>query len=265
MNTIPDTAETAASAPTARITERALCELIDRALVAAPRDRDDDPARYPVLIEGEPHQVRMVATDGHRIATVARDCTGPGLPPRLLVRPKHLADLRKQLRARSHADVTLALTDAGLAVEGAADRVLPLERDATFPPHQRMLPWPAVTVEVRCGDLLAALRRIAEFADRRNPGFRPVRLEVGSGRLTVSVPHPSPAVPTATVPVTYNPVTYNGEAFTIGVNARYLIDALRLQASRDTIVLGLTDERSPAIIWGLRDPGFTYAVMPMML
>jgi DNA polymerase III sliding clamp (beta) subunit (PCNA family) len=109
--------------------------------------------------------------------------------------------------------------------------------------------------------MLAALRRVAEFADRRNPGFRPVRLDLQPGRLTVSVAQPaSPALPTATVPS-----NYDGPPLRIGFNARYLTEPLRLHSARDTIALGLTDERSPAIIRGARDPGFTYAVMPMLL
>jgi DNA polymerase-3 subunit beta len=257
---MPDTAEQGAPAPTARIAERALCELLDRALIAALRDTDADPARVPVLIEGAPNKVRMVATDNHRLSVAERECAGPGLPPRLLVRPKHLADLRDGLRARSQAEVTLRVTEAGLAVEGAADRVLPFERDDIFPAYQRILASPAVTAEVLCEDLLAALRRVAAFADRSNPRFRPVRLELGPGRLRVSVPDASRAVLTATVPS-----SYTGKPLSIGFNARYLAQALRLHPSRDIITIGLTDERSPAIISGLRDPGFTYAVMPMLL
>jgi DNA polymerase-3 subunit beta len=259
--TLPmDTAEHGAPAPTARITERALCELLDRALVAAPRDTDADPARLPVLLKRAPHELRMVATDGYRLAVAERECAGPGLPPRLLVRPKHLADVRDGLRARSQAEVTLRVTAAGLAVEGAADRVLPLERDATFPRYERILPRPTVTAQVPCADLLAALRRVAAFTDRPAPGFRPVRLELGPGRLTVSVPHPSPALPTATVPI-----TYDGEALTIGFNARFLIEPLRLHPARDTIAIGFTDERSAATMRGAHDPRFTYVVMPMAI
>jgi DNA polymerase-3 subunit beta len=256
---MPDTAEHGDPAPTARIAERALCELLDRALVAAPRDTDADPARVPVLIEGAPNALRMVATDNHRLSVAERECAGPGLPPRLLVRPKHLADLRDGLRARSRAEVILRATEAGLAVEGAADRVLPLERHATFPPYERVLPSAAVTAEVPCGDLLAALRRVAAFTDRPAPGFRPVRLELGPGRLTVSVREPSPAVPTATVPS-----SYTGKPLTIGFNARYLIGALCLHPARDIVTIGLTDPHSPAIIRGARDSGFTYIVMPMI-
>jgi DNA polymerase-3 subunit beta len=257
-----DTTEHGTPAPTARIAERALAELIDRALIAALRDTDADPARLPVLIEGAPNQVRMVATDGHRLAITRRECAGPGLPPRLLVRPKHLADLRDGLRARSHAEVTLRATEAGLAVEGAADRVLPLERHATFPPYAHVAPSPAVTAEVTCRDLLAALRRVAASADRTAPGFRPLRLDFQPGRLTISIvaQPPSPALPTATVPV-----TYTGKPLSIGFNARYLIEPLRLHPARDIIALDMTDQHTPAIIRGARDPGFTYIVMPMVL
>jgi DNA polymerase-3 subunit beta len=259
---MPDTAEHGDPAPTARIAERALCELLDRALVAARRDTDSDPARVPVLLEGARNALRMVATDNHRLVVAERECAGPGLPPRLLVRPKHLADLRKQLRARSQAEVTLRLTEAGLEVEGAADRVLPFERDDIFPAYQRILPSPAVTAEVTCGDLLAALRRVAASADRTAPGFRPLRLDFQPGRLTISVvaQPPSPALPTATVPV-----TYTGKPLSIGFNARYLIEPLRLHPARDTIALGFTDQHTPAIIRGARDPGFTYIVMPMVI
>jgi DNA polymerase-3 subunit beta len=245
----------------ARITEGALRQLLDRALVATGRDTDADPSRSPVLIEGAPHKVRMVATDGHRLAIAERDCAEAKPSSRLLVRPRHFAELREQLRARSQAEVTLRVTEAGLAVEGAADRVLPLERRATFPDYQSILPSPTATAEVPCGDLLAALRRVAEFADRRAPGVRPVRLDLEPGRLTVSVARPSsPALPTATVPA-----AYNGEALSIGFNERYLSGPLRLQHARDTIALGFTDQHTPAVIRAARDPGFTYIVMPMLL
>jgi DNA polymerase-3 subunit beta len=108
--------------------------------------------------------------------------------------------------------------------------------------------------------MLAALRRVSAFADRRNPGFRPVRLDLEPGRLTVSVPDPSPALPTATVPV-----TYTAKPLSIGFNARYLIDALRLHPARDIIALEMTDQHTPAIIRGARDRGFTYIVMPMLI
>jgi DNA polymerase-3 subunit beta len=263
MNAMPDTTEHGAPAPTARIAERALCELLDRALVAARRDTDADPARYPVLIEARPHALRMVATDGYRLALVEREWERPKFPAQLYVAPSHLIALRERLRPRAKAPVTLTVKRAGLAVESdAACIILPLTAEATFPDYQFVLLSPSSTVlHVPRRDFLPALRCVAASADKDFPGFRPVRLDLEPGRLTVSVAKPSsPAVPTATLSI-----SYDGKPLSFGFNARFLIEALHLYDARETIALGLTDPHTPAIIRGLRDPRFTYAVMPMLL
>jgi DNA polymerase III sliding clamp (beta) subunit (PCNA family) len=59
------------------------------------------------------------------------------------------------------------------------------------------------------------------------------------------------------------PMRYNARPLTIVFNTRHLTDVLRLHAAHDIISIGITDDASPVVIRGLRDPRFTYVLMPL--
>lgn len=239
--------------PMVRIVARTFREMLDRTLFAAGRD----PARpylSTVLIETQlPRALRLVASDGYRLAVVERDCEVVDLPPGLVVQRKPLTDLHERLVVgRSDAQMTLVLTDRGLDVRTTDDTsiILPVLRDVTFPYHEAIPKSHGITAEVPCEEFLDALYRLY-------PKHSPtVRLHFDHGRLDV--------VSDANPQFSALSMRYDARPLTITFNTHHLTDVLRLHAAYDIISIGITDDASPVVIRGSRDPRFTYVLMPVL-
>jgi DNA polymerase-3 subunit beta len=249
----------AAASATIKVSPGTLRDMIDKTLFAVSSDETRLNLSGVYVIAGEAGTLRMVATDGHRLAMIERPVTGAKLERSVILPRKGLVEARRLLdEAESDGELALSVTakDARIAV-GDVSFFMRLV-DGEFPDYRQVIPKSTrVQVKVQRDDLLAALRRTSLLASERSRG---VKLSIERGKLEISASNPDQGEASEEIEA-----AYAGEALSIGFNARYLLDVLNAHGQGDVIELGLTDEVGPGIVKGAQDDSYTYVVMPMRL
>ena len=105
--------------------------------------------------------------------------------------------------------------------------------------------------------LHAALRRVSVVSSERTRG---VKLQADNGRLEISSINPDLGEASEELAV-----EYDGESFSIGFNAKYLMDVLGVLQSSAHVDISFNDEVSPGVVRCEGDADYLYVVMPMRL
>jgi DNA polymerase III subunit beta len=235
-----------------------LREMIDRTLFAVSSDETRFNLSGVFLSNGDDGVLRMVATDGHRLALIDRRLPSAKIERGVIMPRKGLVEARKLLDEAEDAEVTMVVSpkDIRLVLRSVSFFMRLVEGE--FPDYRQVIPGaPRVQARANRDDFLAALRRTSLLASERSRG---VKLHLERGKLELSASNPDQGEASEEVDV-----QYTGEPLTIGFNARYLMDMLAVHAEGDVIELGLTDEVGPGVVRGSQDPEYTYVVMPMRL
>lgn len=196
-----------------------------------------------VHIEGR--VIRAVSTDGHRLQLCETPHKGDELPP-MLVPPKGAA----LLRALGKGAAQLSVKDGNLFAQHEATTVGVRLVDETFPPYGAVVPKKAKQViTIERGMLLDATKRALSVAGP----IGALRLTTNSDGLTLAAEDQdgSGGVEELRAEAV--------EAETIGLNGRYLCDALA-KCSADDIELWLSGPLDPVC---LRAEGYIGVIMPM--
>ncbi len=239
-----------------KIASGTLREMIDKTLFAVSTDE----TRFNlsgVYLESGDDGLRMVATDGHRLAMIERALKAPALPKGVIMPRKGLVEVRKLLE-QEEAELSLVIAEKDVRVQTPEVAFFMRLIEGEFPDYKQVIPGSTRSkVRMNREDFLGALRRIALLASERSHG---VRLGLQKGTLEVAASNPEQGEASEDIEV-----SYNGEPMTVGFNARYLLDVLGVHAAGDMMELGLTDEVGPGVLQGSQDATFTYVLMPMRL
>jgi len=206
----------------------------------------------------EPGTLRMVATDGHRLALVDRAVVDAQIPRGVIMSRKGLSEIRKLLDETGEQELTLVVADKDVRVHTAAVSFFMRLVEGEFPDYKQVIPAePRLRAQLTRDEFLAAMRRTSLMASERSHGVK-LRLEPGTLELSASNPDAGEASEDLEVAFTGSPIT-------IGFNGKYIIDALTVHAPGDSMELALTDEVGPGVLRGSQDPAYTYVLMPMRL
>ncbi|MGH8059959.1 MAG: DNA polymerase III subunit beta [Candidatus Entotheonellia bacterium] len=206
-------------------------------------------------------EAQMVATDGHRLASIRRECAGVGPSVKQVIVPrKALEELRKSLEDSSedeHDEVMLSLLDQHLLVRRGNLWLSTRLIDGQFPAYERVIPkgHPKHVILAK-ETFMSSLRRVSLLAPEKS---RAVRLTLAPGVVTVL--SDSPELGEARDELE---AEYQDEGVTVGFNARYLMDVLN--AVDDTqVVLEVKDPVSSALIRPVGDGDNLFVIMPLRL
>jgi DNA polymerase-3 subunit beta len=243
---------------TASVEAAVLSLMIERTMYAASVDE----TRYNlngVYLEvlDQPGRIRMVATDGHRLATVDRTLSEDplGLENGVIIPRKGLGELKKLVDEDDADQIDLAFDgNNGLARKGKVTLVMRLI-EGEFPNYSQVLPKKIERNVVIPGeDLIRALRRVALLSSERS---KAVKLEFTDGRLTISSSNPDLGDAREELDI-----DFAGDEITIGFNAKYLLDALSTLKAKE-VRFGLQNELAPAQFVPTDDDDTLAVVMPM--
>jgi DNA polymerase-3 subunit beta len=219
-----------------------------------------------VYLEATKDSLKMVATDGHRLALCERAITGDfQLKKGVIVPKKGLYELRRLLDEASTAPCELGFNEtSGVFRRGELTMVMRLI-DGAFPDYAQVIPKEAErTVTLDRTKFLETLKRMTVISSDR--ATNPVRLELTDS--TVKVTSQNPDLGDAHEQLQ---VVYSGAALSIGFNARYLMDVLNV-IDVDQVNLELCDELSPGVLKPKLDEGaagaggkYTAVIMPMRI
>jgi len=233
---------------------RTLKEMLGQTSFAVSHDETRH-ALNGVLFSFQGKEVRLVATDGHRLALSSR-AIGQGVGGVTGIVPrKAVAEIMRVLGTGE--DVQLAITENQFVLQMPNFVMTARLIEGQFPNYEAVIPraHPGKLVISRMA-LMAALRRVAVMAEERN---KPVKFILNPAALTLSA-----ASAEAGEAEEVLEVSYSGEAVTIGFNSRYVLDAMT-PLEKDQIVLEFKDALSPGVIKGGEEEGYCCVIMPMRI
>ena len=239
-----------------------LADMIDRTMYAASVDETRynlNGVFFEVDSDAEEHKLRMVATDGHRMALVERATSAAieGLASGVIIPRKGLGELKRLVDEEESEDIELSFEgNSGLARSGDVTLVMRLI-EGEFPNYQQVIPTEITNyLVVPTEPLVRVLRRVALLSAERS---RAVRLELSEGQMTISSQNPDLGEAQEELDV-----DYTGAEIAIGFNARYLQDALGAVGSKE-VRLGFRDQNYQVQIQPADDADSLSVVMPMRL
>ena len=252
------TLPTASPRKMTKIQAAVLAEMIERTIYAASADE----TRYNlngVYFEflPETEKLRMVATDGHRLAYVDRSLGTPlnSLEQGVIIPRKALIELRRLVDEEDADEVEIGFEgNNGLVRKEGVTLVMRLI-EGEFPNYRQVIPQQLTQhLTIPIEPLRQALRRVALLSSERS---RAIKLELTSGRLRLSSNNPDLGEAQEDLDV-----DYAGEELAIAFNARYLLDCLTALTAKE-VRLSLQDERSPTQLVPTDDDDTLAVVMPM--
>ena len=217
-----------------------------------------DETRYAlngILFVLQGQDLRLVATDGHRLAVSVRTLGQGGGSVSGIVPRKAVSEINRVLSAGE--EVQIALTENQFVLQMPNFIMTARLIEGQFPNYEAVIPknHPQKLVIGRVA-LASALRRVAVMAEDRN---KPVRfvLTPASLRLAASSQELGEAEESLDV-------DYSGEEVIIGFNSRYVLDALS-PVEKEQISLEFKDGLSAGLIRSVEEEGYCCVIMPMRI
>jgi DNA polymerase III subunit beta len=213
-----------------------------------------------VFLENHQGSLRMVATDGHRLAMIDRNINGK-VPDKGVILPrKGLVEAKKLLESADGGEAAVTLwIDGPIAriSHGHAELFMRLI-DGEFPDYRQVIPKQSkATVSLLREELLRALGCMSVLSTERAKG---VRITLKPGTLEVQASNPDSGEGIDEIEV-----AYAGEELSIGFNGRYLIEALVTMRDGEKVEFMASDDVSPGVLRPEGDDRYCYVVMPMRL
>src|ERR671919_1244888 len=200
-----------------------------------------DETRYAlngVLFALSGNEMRLVATDGHRLALSVRTLGETGRAVTGIVPRKAIAEVMRVLGAGE--EVQLGITENQFVLQMPNFVMTARLIEGQFPNYEAVIPkgHPGKLALSRPA-LVSALRRVSVMAEERN---KPVKLTLAptSLKLTASSAELGEAEEALTV-------DYAGDEVTIAFNSRYILDALS-PLDEDAVVFEFKDALSPGVV-----------------
>ncbi len=204
---------------------------------------------------GDRQVLRAVATDGHRLAQVEIACPeGAGGMPGVIVPRKTVNELHRLVENNTGV-VKIGVDAAKIRFEIGRVTMTSKLIDGTFPDYGRVIPQGNdKKLNVSNHDFMKAVDRVSTIASERG---RAVKLNIGDGKLVLSVNNPEGGSATEEIGV-----EYGAAPLEIGFNARYLLD-IAGQLEGESARFLLADAGSPTIVRDAADDTALYVLMPM--
>lgn len=202
-------------------------------------------------------ELRLVATDGHRLAYASEDIGSQHQDRVEVILPrKTVLELSRQLADNDEAlEITLAASQACFTF-GNIEFISKLI-DGKFPDYERVIPQQQnKIIKLDRALLQHSLQRAAILTNEK---FRGVRLVLASGSLKILSTNAENEEAQEEIEI-----EYSGDGLDVGFNVNYLLDVLNNVAA-ETIEIRLADGNSSALIMLPDNSRFKYVVMPMRI
>jgi len=210
-----------------------------------------------ILMEISPGKLKLVATDGHRLALSETELdTGVGEDRQIIIPRKAVLELSRLLDSVEDTAKCI-LSQNHIRLEIGSLVFTSKLIDGKFPDYQRVIPVDGnKTMEVERETLKQSMSRIAILSNEK---YRGIRLSLTTGNLSIQANNPDQEEAEEELPVDYQEADLE-----IGFNVTYLIDVLNVLDSKK-VQVKLKDSNSSAIISDSEDSSSLYVVMPMRL
>jgi len=242
-----------------------LLELIRKTLFAA----GDNDARYILngllvtLVSTEKKTtLRLVGTDGHRLAVAEQDLGKPGAKSapqeiKAIIPKKAAHEMRRLLEEGGDGEPLIGFTKNLMIFRKSGLLLTSRLMEGNYPNYQQVIPKESnKKIFVNRVELESALRRVSVLSkDKANA----VKLTFSPGRMTLFSSNPDYGEATEDMSA-----QYEGETMNTGFNARYLLDVFGVMDG-ERVSLQMDSPLSPCLIQEAETPGFKCVVMPIKI
>ncbi|MGI9250399.1 MAG: DNA polymerase III subunit beta [Pseudohongiellaceae bacterium] len=209
-----------------------------------------------MLFEATKDYLRVVATDGHRLAMDTLKMSNDISEQKQMILPrKGVMELTRLLE--EEGDVKLTFGKNHIRAEVPSYTLNSILVDAKFPPYERVLPKDGDKIVT--GDREELRQAFTRAAILSNEKYHGVRVVLSSGELKILANNPEQEEAEDAVSV-----DYSGDKLEMGFNVSYLIDVLTTIGSEKARIT-LSNPNSSALIQPDGDSEALYVVMPMKL
>jgi DNA polymerase-3 subunit beta len=206
-----------------------------------------------LIIEG--NNLRVVATDGHRLAFNAGAIDGNYKKQEIIIPRKAVTELCKLLGdTKESVEIEFSTQQVRVAFSGIdlISKVI----DGKFPDYERVIPKYSNHLSIDRMMIQQALQRAAILSNEKFRGVRFVLTEKNLSIISSNSEHEEAQVEIET--------DYHGDAIDIGFNVNYLMDGLN-NISSETVTFSFGDPNSSILITTPENKEFRYVVMPMRI
>jgi DNA polymerase-3 subunit beta len=241
-----------------RVKSGELQKLISHTAFAASTE-ESRPILNGVLWELREERMRMVATNGHRLAKMELLVDSSSAPPGdLIVPPKALEQIRRLFPAEEELEI--ARGDNHLGFRSPFTSVFTRLVEGPYPNYEQVIPKDNDRYALADkAALMSALKRMSVIASDQT---HRIKMSFNTGMLKFSVTTPDLGEASDELPV-----TYTGDQLDIGFNATYLLEILRFMPTEQVRLTFKAPERAATIEpEGWDDPAkYLCLVMPLRL
>ena len=235
-----------------------LREMLEKVIFAASTEE----SRYNLngifleaLTSGDKNVVRMVATDGHRLAIIDRESPELlGIKKGAIIPRKGLNEVKKIVGEYS-GELKISVSENSFVVNVNSFIIIIRLIDGEFPDYEQVIPKEKdKIIKLNNREFSSCVRRISTISTDRVEGVK-FTIKKGAIELYSSNQDIGNAIEEF-------PAIYDGVELNVGFNARYILDALGA-IDEDEIFMELKDETSAAVIRPASGQNPLYVIMPM--
>src|SRR2546423_10190275 len=209
-----------------------------------------------LLMVVEERQLKLVATDGHRLAYASLKLDAE-LPRQEVIVPRKTVLELSKLLAENDEEVKFGLAATQAAFSFGSVELVSKLVDGKFPDYTRVIPTQHKNkLQIEREPLRQALQRAAILSNEK---FRGVRWVLGDNALKIVSSNAEQEEAHEELEV-----AYSGDQLDIGFNVNYLLDVLNNVAG-SSIDCSFGDSASSALISYASEKDFKYVVMPMRI
>jgi DNA polymerase-3 subunit beta len=206
-------------------------------------------------------KLRAVAIDGHRLAMFdSKDMnqTEQKFSEGIIIPKKGVYEIKRMAESQSEGQIELSLSNSFLNAKIGDYYFLNIRLIARdYPKYESIIPSKtAFRLTVDKNQILNAVKRIKILSNEKTNG---IKFKAKQDSLELSANHLS--LGSAREMLNAN---YNGDEVEIGLNARYLLDALSVLKEGD-VHLEFTNALSPIVLKSAESPEFLGMIMPLRL
>ena len=250
---LPETGDDAAEFS---ISEGLLKEMLLQTEVAIARD-ETRRVLTGLLMENEDEKLKMVSTDGHRLAFRQADA-GIKEDFKAIVPGKVVQELIKTLSDDEEEKVNISINKTDIIFELGGVVISSRLVEGKYPPYQQIIPTEfKTTAKVETKDLASALDRAEVIA--REGANNLVKLSLAQGSVAINSVSPDVGVLDDSVDA-----EIRGEEIEIRFNVRLLLDCLKNIGSQQ-VNMDFTGPYSPCLVTPLNDNNCLHLVLPVRL
>lgn len=209
-----------------------------------------------VLFIVDGNQVKVVATDGHRLAYNSITVETVSEKSEVIIPRKAIAELSKLLSDDENEEIEIEFSGQQLRANFSGIQLITKLIDGKFPDYQRVIPSYTNHLGINRLLVLQALQRAAILSNEKFRGVRFVLTEKNLCIISSNSEQEEAQVEIET--------DYHGEAIDIGFNVNYLLDGLNSIHS-DLAIFSFGSPNSSILISSPDDQEFRYVVMPMRI